>query len=340
MQTPEVETDRKFVARGVAHVVIADVQNPLSVTFVLMPKFTLLAFTSAIEPLRVANQLAGKVLFEWSVLSADGGPVTSSCGLPVVPDGKLTGQLDCDYLLVCGGVEPEQGLWPALSGAVRNQWRRGRIVGGLCTGAYALARAGILQGRRFTLHWENILGFRENFPDLEPQRRVFCVDDRILSCAGGVAAADLMLRLIEEHYGPGLGQEVMRMCLMSRRRMGEEDQMASLAGRLGTRNERLLQAAAHMENHIEDDLDLEDCATQAGVTLRQLQRLFMSHLGVTPRQYLNDLRLEHGRALLAETNMTVLEVAIACGYLSSAQFAKSFRRKYGVTPRRFSHFGG
>lgn len=340
MHKQDRDPDRKFVARGVAHVAVGDVPDPVSVTFVLMPKFTLLAFTSAIEPLRVANQLADKVLFEWTVLSADGAPVTSSCGLPVVPDGKLIGQIDSDYLLVCGGVEPEHGHWPSLSGAVRTQWRRGRIVGGLCTGAYALARAGILQGRSFTLHWENISGFRENFPDLDPVRRVFCVDDRILTCAGGVAAADLMLRLIEEHYGTALGQEVMSMCLMSRRRMGEEDQMASLAGRLGTRNERLLQAAAHMENHIEDDLDLEECAAQAGVTLRQLQRLFMSHIGVTPRQYLNDLRLEHGRALLAETNMTVLEVAMACGYLSSAHFAKSFRLKYGVTPRRFSHFGG
>lgn len=340
MQKSDGDQDRKFVARGVAHVAVANVATPVKVVFVLMPRFTLLAFTSAIEPLRVANQLADKILFEWTVLSVDGAPVISSCGVPVMPDDRLTGQLEADYVLACGGVQPEKGLWPALTGALRTQWRRGGIVGGICTGAYALARAGILKDRRFTLHWENISGFRENFPELEPLRRVFCIDERILTCAGGVAAADLLLKLIEEHYGAAVAQEVMSMCLMSRRRLGDEDQMASLAGRLGTRNERLLQAAAYMENHIEEDLDLDTCAAAVGVTLRQLQRLFMSHLKQTPRQYMNDLRLQYGRSLLAETNMSVIEVAIACGYQSSAYFAKSFQKKFGVTPRRFSHFGG
>ncbi|MDE3027235.1 MAG: GlxA family transcriptional regulator [Paracoccaceae bacterium] len=338
MQEIEAATVRKFVARGVAHVAVSDVAAPVTIAFALMPKFTLLAFTSAIEPLRVANQLANNVLFEWTVLSSDGAPVTSSCGVPVMVDGRLTAQVDADYVLACGGVEPEKGLWPGLTGALREQWRRGRIVGGLCTGAYALARAGILKDRQFTLHWENISGFRENFPELMPLRRVFCWEERILTCAGGVAAADLMLRLIEGHFGAVLGQEVMSMCLMSRRRLGEEDQMASLAGRLRTRNERLLRAVAHMERNIEEDFDLIACAESAGVSLRQLQRLFMSHLHQTPRQYMSDLRLQHGRSLLAETNLSVLEVAIACGYRSSAHFAKSFHGKYGVSPRRFSHF--
>ncbi|WP_127902439.1 GlxA family transcriptional regulator [Solirhodobacter olei] len=333
------EADRKFVAPGVAHVVVRDVGAPVTVTFALMPRFTLLAFTSAIEPLRVANQLAGKELFRWAVVSSDGAPVTSSCGLPVVPDGGLTRDIDTDHLLVCGGVEPESGLWPGLADSVRTQWRRGRVVGGLCTGAYALARAGILKGRRFTLHWENIAGFREVFPDLDPIRRVFCVEDRIQTCAGGVASADLMLTLIEAQYGAQLGQEVMNMCLMNRRRFGGEDQMISLAARLGTRSERVVKAVAYMEKHIEDGIDMEECAARAGITRRQLERLFADHLGTSPRQYLNDLRLQHGRALLTETNMTVLDVAIACGYVSSSHFAKSFRRKFGVTPYQFSHFG-
>lgn len=333
------ESDRKFVARGVAHVPIDHVVGPVTVTFVLMPRFTLLAFTAAIEPLRVANQLAGKELFRWTVLSADGGPVTSSCGLSVVPDEALTPDIETEYFLVCGGVDPEHGLWPGLANGVRAQWRRGRVVGGICTGAYALARAGILQGRRFTLHWENIAGFREIFPDLAPIRRVFCVDDRIQTCAGGVASADHMLALIEERYGAKLGQEVMNMCLMTRRRLGEEDQLISLAARLGTRSERIVNAVAYMEEHIEDGLDMAECAASTGITRRQLERLFADHLGTSPRQYLNDLRLRHGRALLTETNMTVLEVAIACGYISSSHFSKSFRKKFGVTPYHFSHFG-
>ncbi|WP_127904358.1 GlxA family transcriptional regulator [Solirhodobacter olei] len=339
MQRPSAQSDRRYVARGVAHVPVQTLADPVLVNFVLVPRFTLLAFTSAVEPLRVANQLAGKELFQWSVFSADGAPAVSSCGVPVTPDAKLTPDVSADFLLVCGGVEPERGVWPGLADTLRAQWRRGQTVGGLCTGAYALAKAGILKGRQFTLHWENIAGFRELFPDLEPMRRIFCVDDRILTCAGGVAAADLMLKLIEERFGATLGQEVMNMCLLPHRRTGDEDQMISLAARLGTRSKPLLKAIAHMEKHIEDSIDIEECAAISGVGIRQLERLFAERLQTSPRQYLSNLRLQHGRALLTETNMTVVEVAIACGFVSSSHFAKSFRKKFGLTPYQFSHFG-
>ncbi len=340
MQRLDRSEDSKFVARGVAHLPLPAVRDPVTVAFVLLPKFTLLAFTSAIEPLRVANQLAAQALFRWTVYSHDGAPVRSSCGLPVVPDGPLPKEPEADYLLVCGGVEPELALRPGIADCLRAQWRMGRTVGGLCTGAYALAHAGILKGKRFTLHWENISGFRETFPDLEPVRRIFCVEQRILTCAGGVAAADLMLMLIGERFGPALGQEVMNMCLLSRRRRGDEEQMVSLASRLGTRNARLLKAVAYMETRIEEGFDMAACAAHVGITRRQIERLFADHLGTSPLQYMNDLRLQHGRTLLADTNMTVVEVAMACGYQSSAHFAKSFRRKFGITPHRFSHFGG
>lgn len=333
------EANRKYVARGVAHVVLPKVDEPVSVTFVLLPKFTMLAFSSAIEPLRMANQLAGQELFRWQVLTEDGKPMACSNGLQVVADGAWSGTQPEGLIFVCSGVEPESKTSPALADWLRGLWRRGRVVGGLCTGAYTLARAGILKGRRFTLHWENIEGFSESFPDLEPARQVFTIEDRVMTCAGGVAAADLMLKIIHDRFGAKISQEVMNMCLLTQRRDDTDQQTTSLAARLGTRHDKLLQAAAFLEERIEEEFDLDACADHLDLSRRQIERLFHRYLGTTPVRYMNDLRLARGRALLAETDMKVTEVAVACGYASTSHFSKSFRKKYGVSPYRFSHFG-
>lgn len=329
----------KFVAKGSAHVTLQQQPEPLDVAFVLLPKFTMLAFSSAIEPLRMANQLTQQVLFRWQVLSDDGAPVACSNGVPIMVDGAWNTAKPEGMVLVCSGVEPEGKASIALGDWLRSLWRRGRVVGGLCTGAYALAAAGILKGHRFTMHWDNIDAFAENHPDMLPARQVFCIDDRVMTCAGGVAAADLMLKLINDRFGPALGQEVMNMCLLTQRRQEEDLQTTSLAARLGTRHDKLLQAAAFMEAHIEDDFDLDACAAHLSLSRRQIERLFARYLNITPVRYMNDLRLARGRSLLAETDMKVTEVAVACGYASTSHFSKSFRKKYGTSPYRFSHFG-
>jgi transcriptional regulator GlxA family with amidase domain len=284
--------------------------------------------------------LTQQVLFRWTVLSDDGGPVACSNGVPVMVDGPWNTAKPEGIVLVVSGVEPEGKASVALGDWLRGLWRRGRMVGGLCTGAYALAQAGILKGRRFTMHWDNTTAFSENFPDLEPSRQVFSIDDRVMTCAGGVAAADLMLKLISDRFGAELGQEVMNMCLLTQRRDEADSQTASLATRLGTRHDKLLQAAAYLEARIEEELDLDGCAAHLNLSRRQIERLFNRYLGLTPVRYMNDLRLARGRALLAETDMKVTDVAVACGYASTSHFSKSFRKKYGVSPYRFSHFGG
>jgi transcriptional regulator GlxA family with amidase domain len=340
--TDEVQmTDQqRYVAKGSAHVTLSGKPEGIDVAFVLLPKFTMLAFSSAIEPLRMANQLTQQVLFRWTVLSDDGGPVACSNGVPVMVDGPWNAAKPEGIILVVSGVEPEGKASVALGDWLRGLWRRGRMVGGLCTGAYALAQAGILKGRRFTMHWDNTTAFSENFPDLEPSRQVFSIDDRVMTCAGGVAAADLMLKLISDRFGAELGQEVMNMCLLTQRRDEADSQTASLATRLGTRHDKLLQAAAYLEARIEEELDLDGCAAHLNLSRRQIERLFNRYLGLTPVRYMNDLRLARGRALLAETDMKVTDVAVACGYASTSHFSKSFRKKYGVSPYRFSHFGG
>jgi len=338
--TEEPGISGRFVPKGIAHLALQNDAKPVSVTFVLVRDFTMLAFAAAIEPLRLANQLSGQELFRWNVFSEGGGLLPCSNGIPLQPDGPLPPLASPGYVLVCSGLAPESRISASLADWLRAQWRRGRTVGGICTGAYALARAGILKGRAFTLHWENIEAFQERFPDLYPQRQVYCVDDRIITCAGGAAASDLALHLIHSHFGAAISQAVMNMCLLSARRSPTDNQTPSISSRIGTRNRHLLNAIAFFEENVEDPVSIQDCAESIGVSTRQIERLFQANLGVTPGRYLTDLRLQRSRSLLSSTDMSVVEVAVACCFASSSHFSRCFRRRFGVSPHKFAHFNG
>ncbi|MEP5012532.1 MAG: helix-turn-helix domain-containing protein, partial [Marinomonas sp.] len=236
----------------------------------------------------------------------------------------------------CPGVQPELTSSQKMADWIRHQWRFGRTVGGLCSGAYTLARAGILSGRTFTLHWENIPPFCEHFPDLHPVEQLYAIDDRILTCGGGAAATDLFMKLIYQRHGGALARSVLNMCLHSVQRSETERQQSSTSANIGTRNEKLLHIIAHFQDHLEDDIDLDDLTNTLGVSRRQIERLFRTHLDTTPRRYLQELRLHRARILLAETDMPVVDVAIACGYESAGNFSKRFRETFGISPHKFS----
>ena len=181
--------------------------------FLICPTFTLLAFASAVEPLRIANQLSQRPLYAWRTATADGQPVTSSCGLTVQVDGALGTPARDATLVVCAGNQPEKAITPALVAAVQRHHRHGGPVAGLCTGPFALAKAGLLTNRRFTLHWENQPAFREMFPALTPSETKFEIDDRILTTGGGAAATDLMIDIIARDQGEAFATMVLDMCL-------------------------------------------------------------------------------------------------------------------------------
>ena len=326
-----------LIPKGVAYVPFDEEAKPERVMFLLLPNLSMLAFTSAIEPLRIANQLTGKALYEWRTISEDGGPVRCSNGIEIVVDGALDEAVPGGSVFVCSGVEPDLSSSQRVADWVRRQWRTGRKVGGLCTGAYTLAKAGILEGRTFTLHWENIAPFRESFPDLEPREQIYAIDDRIMTCGGGSAATDLFLSLIHARYGPMLCQSVLNMCLHSTHRAETEKQRASTSASIGIRNAKLVGIINYLEEHLdEDELALDSVAEQYGTSRRQLERMFKDHVGVSPKRYLRDLRLLRGRSLLAETDMSVTEVAIACGFRSATNFSKRFRDAFGTSPHSFS----
>ena len=332
----ESSVTANFIPKGVAHVAVAKAGEPLRMTFVLLPNFSLIAFSSAIEPLRIANQLAGQVLFEWEVVSETGLPVACSNGVKLQVDGALGETKPKSMIFVCAGVEPEKSASRKVADWLRGPCRIGRPVGGRCTGAYALAKAGILEGRSFTLHWENLPPFMETFGHLRPLEQLYCIDGRILTSAGGAAATDLFIEIVAKNYGEKLADAVLKMCLHGQQRPADLRQRMSLSSTLGIRNPVLVAVIRQFEENLEQGVEIEALAASLGVSRRQVERLFQRYVGMSPKQYLNGLRLERARALLTETDMPVAEVAYGCGFNATNTFTKAFRQRYGVSPRRLS----
>ena len=330
----DLPESQKFISRGIAHVPLGKTPDPVTISFVLMRQFTMLAFTSAIEPLRVANQLAGRVLFRWHVYSEGGQLIPCSNGVPVMPEGPLPAMAPPGYVLVCGGVEPEAACTPALTDWVRAQWRHGRSVGGLCTGAYALAKAGLLDGRKATIHWENQDGFQEEFDEVRLTRSVFVMDGNRLTAAGGTASIDMMLKIIARDHGDDIANTVADQLIHSAIRTDVDSQRLSIPTRIGVRHPKLAQVIQMMETAIEDPISPADLAEEVGMSTRQLERLFRRYLDRSPKRYYMELRLQKARNLLMQTDMSVINVALACGFASPSHFSKCYRSHYNTTPYR------
>lgn len=302
--------------------------------FVLQPGFRMLAVSAALEPLEKANQVLGRAGYDWWLASVDGAAVCSHEGWQVPVEAAIDPRSTADITLLCGeapAVTPHARL---LQDHLRRQWRMGRMVGGLGGGQRSLARAGILKGRRVALHWSEVPGFRVDWPESQPVQGTFCADGRILSCAGPLAAVDLMLHLLEQNHGPDLVQNVMDLCLIRARRQADDTQTASMAPRIGCRNPALLRAVEWIDQHFAEEFCLEGFVATSNVSQRQLQRLFRLHLDTTPVGYLARRRLNHARALLTETNMTVAEAAERSGFASAPNFSKQFSKYFGFPPSR------
>ncbi|PLX38492.1 MAG: AraC family transcriptional regulator [Hyphomicrobiales bacterium] len=308
--------------------------------FILIPDFTLMAFSSAVEPLRMANRVLKKEAYSWSVVTLDGQPVKASNGLSVVPDGSLadlkTGRLGFhrpDMVLVCSGVTVERLSSADLFGYLRRLHGQGVPIGGMCTSAWLLARAGLLEDRRCAIHWETLPSFAETFPDVEVQADLFEVEDNIYTCAGGTAAIDMMLHLVGEQLGPAVAERVSEQCIIDRVRKPQDRQRLPLNARVGVHNSKLLAMIELMESHLAEPLTLAQIADKTGLSRRHVERLFRQLLGRSPARYYLDLRLDRARHLLLQSDMSIVEVAIACGFVSASHFSKCYRELYGRSPQ-------
>ena len=301
--------------------------------FSLLPDFSTLAFSSAIEPLRVANRLAGQEVYRWLIATLDGQPAASSGGTRILPDCALDDCRRPDYVIVVAGMEVQRFKGSQAIAALRRLERVGAKIGALSTGSYLLAWAGLLNDYRCTVHWENLDAFREDFPELEISGELFEVDGPRLTCSGGTASLDMMLSLIGERHGRDLATRVAEQFIHERIRETHDRQRMSLRGRLGISHPKLLQVIALMEDNLEEPLPRAELARRAELSNRQLERLFRKYLGRTPTRYYLELRLLRARALLSQTAMSILHVALACGFVSASHFSKCYREFFNKMPR-------
>ena len=299
----------------------------------MVPNFSMIAFSAAIEPLRVANRMSGETLFEWVIASPTDDAIKASNGVRVDVDSTLADLADCRLVFVCGGLDVQSYTDQNTLNVTRRLDRQGAVVGAICTGTYVLAAAGLLNESRCTIHWENIDGLAEEFPHLEITNELFEIYDNRITCSGGTASLDMMLYLISQIHGQTLAAQVSDQFIHDRIRDPSDRQRMELRSRLGVSHPKLLTVVGLMEANLEEPMSQTELAKQAALSTRQLERLFRKYLSTTPTRYYLNLRLARARHLLRQTSLSILSVALACGFVSASHFSKCYRETYGRTPR-------
>lgn len=300
--------------------------------FLLMPEFSMLSFASVLEPLRMANRLSKKNLYDWHFFSPDNGMVRPSNGIEFAPTRQLEDNTDLDTLIVVAGINPLKhcnGVTHSWLGALA---RRGVRLGATSTGPLILARAKLLNGYKSTIHWENLETFQEQYPNILASAELFECDRDRFTCSGGTAGLDLMMYLIGLRHGRALAHSIAEQCIHPQIRPAHDFQRMALPLRLSVGHPKLVDAILHMGTHLEDPLACSTLAELAGLSQRQFERLFQEHLGDTPARFYKRMRLERATALLEQTPMSILEVAVACGFASAAHFSSSYELFFGNTP--------
>jgi AraC family transcriptional regulator, glycine betaine-responsive activator len=296
--------------------------------FLLLDRFTMLSFACAIEPLRLANYVMGRDAYTW-VLTGEGGQrATCSNGVGLDEISRD------DTVMVCGGIDVQDATTKPVLNWLRREARRGVTIGGLCTGAYTVAKAGLLDGKRATIHWENQDSFLEEFEDVKLTKSVFVADGNRLSTAGGTASIDLMLKIIADDHGEEVANTTADLLIYSAIRTDQDTQRLSIPTRIGVRHPKLSKVIQMMEANVETPISPAILAEDVGMSTRQLERLFRRYLNRSPKRYYMELRLQKARNLLMQTEMSVINVALACGFASPSHFSKCYRAHYQTTPYR------
>ncbi|MGB3538792.1 MAG: GlxA family transcriptional regulator [Mesorhizobium sp.] len=319
------------------------VKQPVKRSFVffLVPDFTMIAFATALDPLRSANRMLGYEAYRWRLSSIDGKPVKASNGVECAVDTsldderrKMSGADRPNMAIVCSGVEVEKYHNKSAFAWLREEYNRGVAIGGLCTGAHILAAAGLLSNKRCAIHWENLPGFSEAFPKANVFADLFEVDQNIYTCAGGTAALDMMLKLIGDDFDESLVNRVCEQVLTDRVRSPTDRQRLPLRARLGVQNSKVLTIIELMEANLSEPLSLIEIADHVDLSRRQIERLFRTEMGRSPARYYLEIRLDRARHLLIQSSMPVVEVAVACGFVSASHFSKCYRELYARSPQQ------
>lgn len=308
-------------------------RSPFRVAFVLLPKFSSLTLSSLVEPLRIANYCSGRDLYHWSYVSVDGSAVPGCSGYGVQTESLSDDIEMLDAVIVCGGWNAERYENDDLERWLRQAARQQRIVGAAEMGAYVLARAGLLKGYAATIHWHCRNAFRERYPTIDIREQLFVTDRNRMTCAGGTACLDMMLHDIKERFGGALATEVAEQVVCAVPREAWQPQRDASIGDQGAVPKPLNQAIEMMEANVESTIRIPQIAASLGLSQRKLERLFHKHFDCSAVAFYRRIRLQRARVLLTQTDMSVLDICIACGFASSSYFSKSYAEEFGLRPR-------
>jgi transcriptional regulator GlxA family with amidase domain len=305
-----------------------------SVSVFVTPNFNLSATAGFIDPLRAANYLAGESLFAWEFVSLRGGAVLASNSMQIDTRALRDGAAQPDLFIVSSSWNPDLAIGPEVQTRIRSLAKFGVRIGAIDTGVFIVAATGLLNGRRATCHYEHIDALIELHPDIVVSEDIFVSDDAFLTCCGGSAATDCALHLVRQRLGDRLANEAAHYLFHQSIRPPATRQSPSAPEPVGgTVPDIVRQAITIMERHLEEARPIPDICAQAGISPRQLNRLFELYVGCGPAAYYRDIRLDRARGLVTQTTMPILDIAVASGFLNQSHFTQAYRRKFGLTPR-------
>ena len=307
----------------------------INLGYLLIDGFALMSYAPVIEPFRAANRLSGHNHYAWRHFSLEGRPAQASNGIALAVDGSVADIGDIDILFVCAGGNPSLFDDANAFARLRRAARFGIRLVGVSGGPFILARAGLLDGYRCTVHWEHEAAFTETFTKPLLERELFVIDRDRITCAGGLAGLDLATALISQELGMGLADQVSDWFIQAEQRQGSVPQRRDSGQRYGVSHEGLARVLSAMETHVGEALDRTSLALIGGVSFRQIERLFASQLGTTLSTHYQGIRLNHARRLLTETTMTVAETGAASGFSNASHFSRKFKRHFSVSPSGF-----
>ncbi|CAD6552881.1 GlxA family transcriptional regulator [Paraburkholderia sabiae] len=310
----------------------APLSNLAHVGFLTLPSFSMIAFTSAVEVLRMANYVSRAQHYRWSIITHDGVPVRASNGLTVKPTRTLEESGMPDVLIVCGGTQIRNAVDTNVKTLLADAASQGVPLGGICTGAYALMAAGLLDGYRCSVHWEDLSSLHREYPHVRFADELFVIDRDRLTCTGGTAPLDLMLDLVGSRFGQNLAAQVSEQFILERIRGASDQQPIPVDARVGFSRAELIEVVRLMEANIEEPLSLDELARLVQLSQRHLQRMFKVYLSVSPTHYYLSLRLRRARDLLRTTDASIARVTAVCGFHSPCHFSKAYRAQFGHAP--------
>lgn len=307
-------------------------EHSLRATILVLPDASLMSLAATLDPMRAANRISGGTPYRWRVVSVDGQPVTTSCGLPVQADGPFQPHEDCDLLIVVAAFNVARHASGAVLSAVRQGARRARMVGGVEAGSWVLALAGLLDQRRATTHWEDLEDFAARFPQVQVMPDRWVVDGPVFTTGGAAPALDFMLALVRARQGFGAALNVASLYVYEEVRLPSDAQPLVSLGRIGRLERRVAHAIRIMEEHLDAPLTISAIATRVKCSTRTLEGLFREAVQTSPGAYYLSLRLQAARRLVVDTDLSMAETAVRTGFSSIAALSRAFRRQFGQPP--------